>query len=264
MGVHAGGFGQYCPISRAVEVLGERWSLLIVRDLLVGRTRFNDLARGNPGLSRSLLAKRLRQLERAGIVVRVDGEYLLTAAGDDLRAVVFGLGAWGARWQFGDPRDDGARPGAVAVVGARPARLLRVARPPGRARVRLPRGTPPVLDRQGHRRPVGVQPPSRLRRRRDRQGRTRRPLRGVARPPRPAERAARRVRRAARRTGADPSAPGRVPAQPSRRSRRRLRLSSWSSSPSTRSRTTRRRSGGRWPRRRCGRGRRCSTARADP
>ena len=52
------GYGQYCPISRALDVLGERWSLLILRDLFVGTTRFNDLARGLPGLSRSLLAKR--------------------------------------------------------------------------------------------------------------------------------------------------------------------------------------------------------------
>lgn len=100
------GYGQYCPITRAVEVLGERWSLLIVRDMLCGATRFNDLARGNPGLSRSLLAKRLRQLEQAGVVERLDGEYHLTPAGHDLRAVVFGLGEWGARWQFGEPRDD--------------------------------------------------------------------------------------------------------------------------------------------------------------
>jgi DNA-binding HxlR family transcriptional regulator len=106
MALRDGSYGQYCPISRAVEVLGERWALLIVRDMLCGATRFNDLARGNPRLSRSLLAKRLRQLERAGVVERLDGEYVLTAAGQDLRAVVFGLGAWGARWQFGDPRDD--------------------------------------------------------------------------------------------------------------------------------------------------------------
>lgn len=99
------GFGQYCPISRAVEVLGERWALLIVRDMLCGYTRFNDLARGNPGLSRSLLSKRLRQLELAGIVERLDGEYVLTPSGEDLRAVVFGLGEWGAKWQFGDPRE---------------------------------------------------------------------------------------------------------------------------------------------------------------
>ena len=99
------GYGQYCPISRAVEVLGERWSMLIVRDLLCGSTRFNDLARGNPGLSRTLLSKRLRQLERAGIVEHVDDHYLLTPSGADLRSVVFGLGEWGARWQFGDPRE---------------------------------------------------------------------------------------------------------------------------------------------------------------
>jgi DNA-binding HxlR family transcriptional regulator len=99
------GYGQYCPVTRAVEVLAERWTLLIVRDLLVGGTRFNDLARGNPGLSRSLLSKRLRQLERAGILDHVGDQYLLTPAGEDLRPVVFGLGGWGARWQFGDPRE---------------------------------------------------------------------------------------------------------------------------------------------------------------
>lgn len=105
MTLNRGGYGQYCPISRAVEVLGERWSLLIVRDMLTGSTRFNDLARGLPGLSRSLLAKRLRQLERADVVERLDGEYVLTRAGRDLRPIVFGLGEWGARWQFGEPRD---------------------------------------------------------------------------------------------------------------------------------------------------------------
>lgn len=101
-----GGYGQYCPITRAVEVLGERWSLLIVRDLLLGTTRFNDLARGNPRLSRSLLAKRLRQLEMAGVVEHLDGEYLLTPAGRDLHPIVFGLGEWGAKWQFGEPHHD--------------------------------------------------------------------------------------------------------------------------------------------------------------
>lgn len=99
------GYGQYCPISRAAEVLGERWTLLIVRDMLCGFTRFNDLARGLPGLSRSLLTKRLRQLAAAGIVEKVDGEYHLTAAGRDLHGPVFGLGEWAARWQFGDPRE---------------------------------------------------------------------------------------------------------------------------------------------------------------
>lgn len=99
------GYGQYCPITRAVEVLGERWSMLIVRDLLCGMTRFNDLSRGNPRLSRTLLSKRLRQLEEAGIVDHIGDEYLLTEAGEDLRPVVMGLGEWGAKYQFGDPRD---------------------------------------------------------------------------------------------------------------------------------------------------------------
>lgn len=99
------GYGQYCPISRALEVLGERWSMLIVRDLIVGATRFNDLARCNPRLSRTLLAKRLRQLERAGIVDHVGDEYLLTPAGLELEPLVFGLGEWGAKWQFDEPRE---------------------------------------------------------------------------------------------------------------------------------------------------------------
>jgi DNA-binding HxlR family transcriptional regulator len=98
------GYGQYCPITRAVEVLGERWTLLIVRDLLCGATRFNELARGNPRLSRTLLSKRLRQLETAGIIDHVGDEYLLTEAGEDLRPLVMGLGEWGAKWQFDDPR----------------------------------------------------------------------------------------------------------------------------------------------------------------
>lgn len=102
----ATGYGQYCPIVRAVEVLGERWSVLIVRDLLCGVSRFNDLARGLPGLSRTLLSKRLRQLEAAGIVEKIDDRYVLTLAGQDLHPVVFGLGEWSAKWQFGDPRDE--------------------------------------------------------------------------------------------------------------------------------------------------------------
>ncbi|MEV0293534.1 helix-turn-helix domain-containing protein [Nocardia sp. NPDC050710] len=97
------GYGQYCPISRALDILGERWSLLILRDLTAGTTRFNDLARGLPGLSRSLLTKRLRQFERAGLIEKIGGSYLLTEAGRDLEPILFGLGAWGARWTFGAP-----------------------------------------------------------------------------------------------------------------------------------------------------------------
>ncbi|MFQ6325070.1 winged helix-turn-helix transcriptional regulator [Nocardia sp. CWNU-33] len=107
------GYGQYCPISRALDVLGERWSLLILRDLLIGTSRFNDLARGLPGLSRSLLAKRLRQFERAGLVEKAGGNYLLTVAGQELEPILFGLGEWGARWTFGEPRQEELDPGLL-------------------------------------------------------------------------------------------------------------------------------------------------------
>jgi DNA-binding HxlR family transcriptional regulator len=97
-------YAQYCPIAKAAEVLGDRWSLLIVREMLTGSTRFNELARGLPGLSRALLSKRLRQLERAELLERApDGGYLLTEAGEELRPLVFAFGEWGAKWAFADP-----------------------------------------------------------------------------------------------------------------------------------------------------------------
>ena len=105
MGRHLPGAGQYCPVSRALDVLGERWTLLILRDMLVGATRFNDIARGLPGLSRTLLATRLRRLERAGVITRDGTAYALTPAGRALEPLVFGMAEWGARWAFGDPED---------------------------------------------------------------------------------------------------------------------------------------------------------------
>lgn len=99
-------YAQYCPIVRAVEVVGERWTLLIVREMLVGSRRFNEISRGLPGLSRALLSRRLRQMEAAGLIVRADDGYDLTQAGQDLQAIVFGLADWGARHAFGDPRPE--------------------------------------------------------------------------------------------------------------------------------------------------------------
>lgn len=99
-------YAQYCPIVRAVEVLGDRWTLLIVRDMLIGATRFNELSRGLPGLSRALLSRRLRQLVNAGLVRRTPDGYALTPAGQDLRPLVFGLADWGARYAFGDPQPE--------------------------------------------------------------------------------------------------------------------------------------------------------------
>jgi DNA-binding HxlR family transcriptional regulator len=105
MGHHQPGAGQYCPISRTLDVVGERWTLLIIRDMLVGATRFNDIARGLPGLSRTLLATRLRHLERTGIVERDGQAYALTPAGRSLEPLVFGMAEWGARWVFGEPEE---------------------------------------------------------------------------------------------------------------------------------------------------------------
>ncbi|GAA4406042.1 helix-turn-helix domain-containing protein [Fodinibacter luteus] len=95
-------YGQFCPIAKAMEVLDERWTLLVVRELLLGSRHFNELRRGNPKMSPALLSKRLRRLERAGVVRRHVGggrsSYELTESGLELRAVVDALGAWGARW----------------------------------------------------------------------------------------------------------------------------------------------------------------------
>jgi DNA-binding HxlR family transcriptional regulator len=96
------GYGQFCPVAMASEILCSRWTILILREFLCGTTRFNDLRRGVPRMSPALLSKRLKELERAGVVMVVRHErgqdYRLTQAGEDLRPVVMGLGAWGQRW----------------------------------------------------------------------------------------------------------------------------------------------------------------------
>jgi DNA-binding HxlR family transcriptional regulator len=97
-------YGQFCPVAKAAEILAERWTLLVVRELLAGSHRFNELRRGIPLISPTLLAKRLGELERAGVVERRPLEvgrgswYRLTPAGEELRPVVQLLGAWGDRW----------------------------------------------------------------------------------------------------------------------------------------------------------------------
>jgi DNA-binding HxlR family transcriptional regulator len=103
-------YGQYCPVAKALEILGDRWTLLIVRDMLMGTRHFNELERGLPGISRALLATRLRQLQHAGVIEkRLDGsgrnstEYQLTQAGQELLNVIIALQVWGEAWAFGDP-----------------------------------------------------------------------------------------------------------------------------------------------------------------
>ena len=112
-------YRQYCPVARAAEVLADRWTPLIIRELLAGSCHFNDIERGLPGISRTLLAGRLRLLEASGVLVRQAGthpratDYQLTPAGEDLRNVIDSFGAWGARWAFGEPRPQDLDPALI-------------------------------------------------------------------------------------------------------------------------------------------------------
>lgn len=102
------GYGQFCPVARAAEILAERWTPLVVRELLAGSVRFNDLQRGVPRMSSSLLSRRLKELEFAGIIERRRAEkgrgweYHLTGAGRELLPIVEGMGLWAQRWSRND------------------------------------------------------------------------------------------------------------------------------------------------------------------
>lgn len=97
-------YGQYCPVAKASEMLGDRWVLLIVREMLYGPHGFTALERNLPGISRSVLSARIRRLQRDGIIEKhIDGRYGFTTAGEALRPVIHTLGDWVARWVMADP-----------------------------------------------------------------------------------------------------------------------------------------------------------------
>ncbi len=107
------GYGQFCPVAKAAEVVAERWTPLVIREMIAGSRRFSEIQRGVPLMSSSLLSRRLRELEQAGIIDRLQGdrprstEYVLTEAGRELRPIVELLGVWGQRWITHDlSRDD--------------------------------------------------------------------------------------------------------------------------------------------------------------
>lgn len=97
-------YGQFCPIAKAMEVFGDRWSLLVVREILMGAARFNELQRGLGAIYTSVLTERLKDLERYGLLVRrkVSGRrgfaYYPTPACKDLEPIILSLGTWGLRW----------------------------------------------------------------------------------------------------------------------------------------------------------------------
>lgn len=111
------GYGQFCPIAKAAEVLGERWTHLIIRELGVGSETFSDLRKGLPLMSPSLLSRRLRSLEDGGIIVRRAGHgrvrYRLTTAGRELMPIILQLGAWGHRWVRSDLSEADLDPGLL-------------------------------------------------------------------------------------------------------------------------------------------------------
>ena len=104
------GYGQFCSMARAHEVLVGRWTLLVVREILCGSRRFNDIRRGIPRVSRTVLSERLQALVFAGAIVRTDGphgpEYALTEAGQELANLVSALGTWGQRWLARKPASE--------------------------------------------------------------------------------------------------------------------------------------------------------------
>src|SRR6185437_13732871 len=105
------GYGQFCSVARAHEALGGRWTLLIVREIMCGSSRFNDIRRGVPRVSRTVLSERLQELVLVGALARTDGphgpEYELTEAGKELATLVGALATWGQRWLTRQPsRED--------------------------------------------------------------------------------------------------------------------------------------------------------------
>lgn len=99
-----GSYGQFCPVAMAAEIVCTRWTALVLRELLCGSRRFNDLRKGVPRMSPTLLSKRLKELEEMQIIQQLrdprtgSTEYVLTKAGEDLRSVIMSLGNWGQKW----------------------------------------------------------------------------------------------------------------------------------------------------------------------
>ncbi len=110
-------YGQYCGLAKALDHVGDRWTLLIVRELLIGRRRYSDIRGALPGIATNLLASRLRELEADGIVDRSgDGRYELTELGRGLEGVVYELVRWGGRWMGERAAAESFRPEWLAVA----------------------------------------------------------------------------------------------------------------------------------------------------
>ncbi|MFP3921780.1 MAG: winged helix-turn-helix transcriptional regulator [Dichotomicrobium sp.] len=111
------GYGQFCPLALASEIVGERWTPLVLRELILGSTRFNDIHRGVPRMSPALLSRRLKTLEHAGIVERrrddARTDYVLSEAGKALAPTIQSLAVWGKQWLPATLSEDRADPDLV-------------------------------------------------------------------------------------------------------------------------------------------------------
>lgn len=131
------GYGQFCPVAKASEIVATRWTPLVLRELVCGSRRFNEIHRGVPLMSRALLTQRLRELERAGVIRRVtpDGariaEYHLTPSGEELKPIIIALGVWGQRWV--ESALDSAEWDAGVLMWDMRRRIDTSALPPGRS-----------------------------------------------------------------------------------------------------------------------------------
>lgn len=105
-------YTDYCPIGTGIEVLGDRWTPLVIREISVGSTGFNEIHRGIPRISRTLLSQRLRAMENRGLLRREAAavgrsiRYSLTEAGEELVPIVWSIGTWAARWCYTDPTEE--------------------------------------------------------------------------------------------------------------------------------------------------------------
>ena len=139
-------YGQFCPVAMAAELLATRWTMVVLGEMLSGSTRFNEIRHGVPRMSSALLSKRLRELQRAGVVARRGGEYVLTASGRDLAPIIQGLGRWALRWVDSDCSLSNLD---VRLLMWNMRRNLRVDRTPGR-RVVIEFHFPELAQDEGH------------------------------------------------------------------------------------------------------------------
>ena len=141
-------YGRFCPVALSSEVLADRWTPLIVRELILGNTRFNDIARGMPGISRTLLTQRLRHLERRGVLetwpspTGRGNEYHLTPAGKDLEPVLEAMGKWSVEWLYEDFDDDVE---ATTLMWWMHRRVAEEGLPPGRVIVEFDHTAPVAI-----------------------------------------------------------------------------------------------------------------------